>query len=51
MARRAEDLPLLMDIMAGDNRHKLQLDKPVRIEDIRVSLLFNRLQKERVRAP
>ncbi|XP_053603747.1 fatty-acid amide hydrolase 2-A-like isoform X2 [Plodia interpunctella] len=36
MTRKAEDLPLLMNIMAGENRHKLNLDEPVRIEDIRV---------------
>ncbi|KAM3958531.1 fatty-acid amide hydrolase 2-A [Aphomia sociella] len=36
MTRKAEDLPLMMNIMAGDNRHKLKLDRPVNMKDIRV---------------
>ncbi|XP_052753513.1 fatty-acid amide hydrolase 2-A-like isoform X2 [Galleria mellonella] len=36
MTRKAEDLPLMMNIMAGENRHKLQLDKPVNMKDLRV---------------
>jgi Asp-tRNA(Asn)/Glu-tRNA(Gln) amidotransferase A subunit family amidase len=36
MTRRAEDLPLLMNIMAGPNRHKLRLDEPVDLSKLRV---------------
>ncbi|XP_013184522.1 fatty-acid amide hydrolase 2-A [Amyelois transitella] len=36
MTRFAEDLPLMMDIMAGDNKHKMKLHEPVRMQDIRV---------------
>ncbi|XP_028163363.1 fatty-acid amide hydrolase 2-A isoform X3 [Ostrinia furnacalis] len=36
MARRAEDLPLLMNIMAGDNRHMLNLDEPVDLSTLQV---------------
>ncbi|XP_012552755.2 fatty-acid amide hydrolase 2-A isoform X2 [Bombyx mori] len=36
MARKAEDLPLLLNVMAGENRHVLNLDEPVNIEDIEV---------------
>ncbi|KAL0833069.1 hypothetical protein ABMA28_001181 [Loxostege sticticalis] len=36
MARKAEDLPLLMGVMAGDNRPALNLDQPVDISSLRV---------------
>ncbi|XP_059047764.1 fatty-acid amide hydrolase 2-A-like [Achroia grisella] len=36
MTRKAEDLPLMMKIMAGENRQKLQLDRPVDMKDITV---------------
>lgn len=37
MARRAEDLPLLMSVLAGENRHMLNLDTPVNMKDMKVS--------------
>ncbi|XP_049869842.1 fatty-acid amide hydrolase 2-B-like [Pectinophora gossypiella] len=36
MARRAEDLPLLMDIMAGDKKDKFKLDQPVDLRKLKV---------------
>ncbi|CAH2070822.1 unnamed protein product, partial [Iphiclides podalirius] len=36
MCRHAEDLPLLMKVMAGDKSHLLNLDEPVDLSKIRV---------------
>ncbi|KAJ2952342.1 hypothetical protein O0L34_g4627 [Tuta absoluta] len=36
MARRAEDLPLLLEVMAGENKHKFKLDQPVNLKDVKV---------------
>ncbi|CAG5041222.1 unnamed protein product [Parnassius apollo] len=36
MCRFAEDLPLLMNVMAGEKRHLLNLDQPVDISKIKV---------------
>ncbi|XP_073943358.1 fatty-acid amide hydrolase 2-A-like isoform X1 [Choristoneura fumiferana] len=36
MTRKAEDLPLLLNVMAGKNRHKLRLDEPVDLSQIKV---------------
>ncbi|CAB3239586.1 unnamed protein product [Arctia plantaginis] len=36
MTRRADDLPLLMDIMAGDNKSLLRLDQPVDMKKVKV---------------
>ncbi|XP_075971913.1 fatty-acid amide hydrolase 2-A-like [Anticarsia gemmatalis] len=36
MTRKADDLPLLMNIMAGDNKHLLNLDQPVQMNQVKV---------------
>ncbi|XP_061710619.1 fatty-acid amide hydrolase 2-A-like [Cydia pomonella] len=36
MTRKAEDLPLLLNIMAGDNRSKFRLDEPVDLSKLKV---------------
>lgn len=36
MTRRADDLPLLMDIMAGDSKSLLRLDQPVDMKKVKV---------------
>ncbi|XP_026321849.1 fatty-acid amide hydrolase 2-A-like isoform X2 [Hyposmocoma kahamanoa] len=36
MVRRAEDLPLLMNIMAGRNKHMLRLDEPVDMSKLKI---------------
>lgn len=43
MARRAEDLPLLMSIMAGRNKQKLRLDEPVDMSKLKVRYLYKSL--------
>lgn len=39
ITRFARDLPLLLEIMAGDNKHKLQLSEQVSLKDIKVGAL------------
>ncbi|XP_026737564.1 fatty-acid amide hydrolase 2-A-like isoform X1 [Trichoplusia ni] len=40
MTRKAEDLPLLMNIMAGDNKGLLNLDEPVDLKKIKVHYMY-----------
>ncbi|XP_055381046.1 fatty-acid amide hydrolase 2-B-like [Condylostylus longicornis] len=39
MARYAKDLPILMQIMAGENAYKLNLERPIATKDIKVFYL------------
>ncbi|XP_017124189.1 fatty-acid amide hydrolase 2-B [Drosophila elegans] len=40
ITRFARDLPLLLEIMAGDNKHKLKMDEPVALKDMKVFYAF-----------
>lgn len=36
ITRFASDMPLLLEIMAGDNKHKLKMDEPVPLNELKV---------------
>ncbi|SPP82973.1 fatty-acid amide hydrolase 2 [Drosophila guanche] len=36
ITRFARDMPLLLEIMAGDNKHKLKMEEPVALKDIKI---------------
>jgi len=41
ITRFARDLPLLLEIMAGDNKHKLKMSEPVALKDMKVGFFNN----------
>ncbi|KAH8312646.1 hypothetical protein KR044_011963 [Drosophila immigrans] len=41
ITRFARDMPLLLEIMAGDNKHKLQMATPVPLKDIKVHYAYS----------
>ncbi|EDV93340.1 fatty-acid amide hydrolase 2-B [Drosophila grimshawi] len=40
ITRFARDMPLLLEIMAGDNKHKLKINEPVPLKDIQIHYAF-----------
>ncbi|XP_034488616.1 fatty-acid amide hydrolase 2-B [Drosophila innubila] len=40
ITRFARDMPLLLEIMAGDNKHKLQMNEQVQLKDIKIHYAY-----------